>query len=173
MSFPIFGSKPSSQNGSLSHPVGPLSHSSETSALVILSASVNLPLGHQDIMVPSLPLLIQQQICKYASMQLAKPCPTATNIVCDGIQLYYCWSHEASGYANNTSSTCVNRKSGNIALATLSNQQGGVYIHIPRQKPPSLLQFTILDVPLLLTQSMTCLMMTPDNGGSLCLENSN
>jgi hypothetical protein len=56
--------------------------------------------------------------------------------MCDGIQLYYCWSHGLSGYANHTSKTCVNRKARHIATATLANQQGGVYICIPGQKPP-------------------------------------
>jgi hypothetical protein len=56
--------------------------------------------------------------------------------MCDGIQLYYCWSHGLSGYANHTSKTCVNRKAGHIALAAWANQQGGVYIRIPGQKPP-------------------------------------
>jgi hypothetical protein len=56
--------------------------------------------------------------------------------MCDGIQLYYSLSHGLSGYANHTSKTCVNRKAGHIVLATLANQQGGVYIRIPGQKPP-------------------------------------
>jgi hypothetical protein len=71
-----------------------------------------------------------------AVAQVAKPCPADTDIMCDGIQLYYCWSHGLSGYANHTSKTCVNRKVGHIATATLANQQGGVYIRIPGQKPP-------------------------------------
>ena len=71
-----------------------------------------------------------------AVARVAKPCPTASTITCDGIQLYYCWSHGLSGYANHTSQTCVNRKAGHIASATLGNQQGGVYIRIPGQKPP-------------------------------------
>jgi hypothetical protein len=72
-----------------------------------------------------------------ANMQVAKPCPTTTeNVVCNGIQLYYCWSHGISGYANHTSATCVNRKAGHIATATLRNQQGGAYIRIPGQQPP-------------------------------------
>ena len=74
---------------------------------------------------------------KAVSTRVAKPCPTTTDyIVCDGIQLYYCWSHGVSGYANHTSATCVNRKAGHIASATLSNQQGGAYIRIPGQQPP-------------------------------------
>jgi hypothetical protein len=56
--------------------------------------------------------------------------------MCDGIQLYYYWSHRLSGYANHTSKTRVNRKAGHISSATLANQQGGVYIRIPEQKPP-------------------------------------
>ena len=72
-----------------------------------------------------------------ASTRVARPCPTTTtNIVCDGIQLYYCWSHGVSGYANHTSATCVNRKAGHVAAATLKNQEGGVYIRIPGQQPP-------------------------------------
>ena len=72
-----------------------------------------------------------------ASMRVAKLCPTTTEtVVCNGIQLYYCWSHGLSGYANHTSATCVNRKAGHIASATLSNQQGGAYIRIPGQQPP-------------------------------------
>ena len=74
---------------------------------------------------------------KAVSTRVAKPCPTTADyIVCDGIQLYYCWSHGVSGYANHTSATCVNRKAGHIASATLTNQQGGAYIRIPGQQPP-------------------------------------
>jgi hypothetical protein len=69
-----------------------------------------------------------------AVAQVAKPCPAYTDIMCDGIQLYYCWSHGLSGYAKHNSKTCVNRKAGHIASATLTNQQGGVYIRIPGQK---------------------------------------
>jgi hypothetical protein len=71
-----------------------------------------------------------------AVAQVAKPCPADTDIMCDGIQLYYCWSHGLSGYANHTSKTCVNRKAGHNATAALANQHGGVYIRIPGQNPP-------------------------------------
>jgi hypothetical protein len=66
---------------------------------------------------------------------VAKPCPPDSTIMCDGIQLYFCWSHELSGYANHNSKSCVNRKAGHIVTAPLANQQGGDYICIPGQKP--------------------------------------
>jgi hypothetical protein len=109
-----------------------------------------------------------------AGAQVAKPCPTVTNIVCDGIQLYYCWSHGVSGYANHTSCTRMNRKAGHIASATLSNQQGGGSTPVSLGSSPlSLLRFAMSDVLLLLTQSMTRPITTSDNGGSLLLEKSN
>jgi hypothetical protein len=95
-----------------------------------------------------------------AVARVAKPCPADNHIMCDGIKLHYCWSHGLSGYANHTSKTCVNRKAGHIASATLANQQGGVYIRIPGQKPP-----TVCNVRRALAAHTTS-----DNGGSLCLE---
>jgi hypothetical protein len=68
--------------------------------------------------------------------RVAKPCPSDSDIMCDGIQLYYCWSHGLSGYANYTSKTCAKGKAGHITSATLENQQEGVYIRILGQKPP-------------------------------------
>jgi hypothetical protein len=79
-------------------------------------------------MVPSQPLLLQQQLLEWQNhaLLILTSCVMGSNSTTDG----------PMGCANHTSKTFVNRKAGHIASATLANQQGGVYIRIPRQKPP-------------------------------------
>jgi hypothetical protein len=50
-----------------------------------------------------------------AVARVAKPCHPDSTIMCNGIHLYYCWSHGLSGYVNHISKTCVNRIARHIA----------------------------------------------------------
>jgi len=71
----------------------------------------------------------------------ATPCPPTPDANCEGINLYYCWSHGLSTYANHTSSTCINKKAGHVPTATLRNQQSGAYFRIPTTQqtgPPTM-----------------------------------
>jgi hypothetical protein len=51
--------------------------------------------------------------------------PPAVTVPVEGKQLYYCWSHGLTPFANHTSLTCTNKKPGHIDTATASNLQGG------------------------------------------------
>jgi hypothetical protein len=61
----------------------------------------------------------------------AIPCHTKSDTNCEGIPLFYCWSHGLSTYANHTSLTGNNKKEGHVTSATLLHQQAGAYFRIP------------------------------------------
>jgi hypothetical protein len=58
-------------------------------------------------------------------------CSTKPDANCEGIPLFYCWSHGLRIYASHTSFTCINKKAGHDSTATLLNQQLGAFFRIP------------------------------------------
>ena len=79
-----------------------------------------------------------------ATPRHAIPCPPKSDATCEGIPLFYCWSHGLSTYANHTSLTCNNKKAGHVTSATLLHQQGGAYFRVPTtlQTGPSTMRST-------------------------------